>query len=247
MMLRALIVEDEPLARSRLSFLLQPHADIEVVGQSDNVTEAVRLVEAQQPDLLFLDIEMPQSNGFDLLHAINREVKPVVIFTTAHAEFALKAFEVSAADYLVKPFDQERLTRALERARRLLDSGTPAEEVHRPPASGHRERFAVRARGEIVFVKATNIDWISAEGNYARLHAGDVTYLVRESMQHLEETLDASLFTRVHRSAIVNLDRVRKLVSTPDGSYSIVLATGAAVPLGASYRWKLEQVLGQKL
>jgi two-component system LytT family response regulator len=246
MSFRAVIVEDEPLARSRLSHLLQPHGDINVVGQSDNVREGAEIVESQQPDILFLDIEMPQASGFDLLHAINRGLRPVVIFTTAHPEFALKGFEVSAADYLVKPFDQERLSRALERARRLLATGEHPVTPEIPRGS-RRERFAVRARGEIVFVKAVNIDWISAEGNYARLHAGEVTYLVRESMQRLEETLDPALFARVHRSVIVNLDRVRKLVSTPDGSYSIVLATGASVPLGASYRGKLEQVLGQKL
>ena len=246
MTLRACIVEDEPLARSRLLHLLAAHADVEVVGQCDNVTDAVQLLTREHPDVLFLDIQMPQASGFDLLHAIGGDARPVVIFTTAHPEFALKGFDLAAADYLVKPFDQERLGRALDRARRLAGGGgrVPAAARRSGP---RRERFAVRARGEIVFVKAASIDWVAAEGNYVRLHVGQSSHLVRQSMQRIEELLDPALFARVHRSAIVNLDRIRKLVSDADGSYAVVLSTGASIPIGASYRSRLEEVLGEEI
>ena len=179
--LRAVIVEDEPLALARLSRLLQRHDDVEVVGEAGNAADAIDLIQAHAPELLFLDIEMPRANGFELLHALEHEPRPVVIFTTAHQEFAHKAFEVNAADYLVKPFDDERLSRAMERARRFL--ATPAESPA-PPAR-HRERYAVRVRGEIVLVNAADVEWVSAEGNYARLHAGEKSYLIRDSMQRL--------------------------------------------------------------
>jgi two-component system LytT family response regulator len=241
--LRAVIVEDEPLALARLSRLLQRHPDVTVSGEAGNVPDAVKLIQAHVPDLLFLDIEMPSGNGFELLHALEREPRPVVIFTTAHAEFAHKAFEVNAADYLVKPFDDERLTRALERARRLLTA--PAKHAHTP--ARHRERYAVRVRGEIVLVNVADVEWVSAEGNYARLHAGEKSYLIRDSMQRLEETLEPTLFARVHRSAIVNLARVKKLVLERDGSYEIVLESGATVPVGATYRSRVEQFVGEEL
>lgn len=241
--LSAVIVEDEPLALARLSRLLQLHDDVRVVGEAGNVADAMTLIEAHAPQLLFLDIEMPSANGFELLHAIDSEPRPVVIFTTAHQEFAHKAFEVNAADYLVKPFDDERLSRAMERARRFLAAplDSPA------PPHRHRERYAVRVRGEIVLVNAADVEYVSAEGNYARLHAGEKSYLIRDSMQRLEESLDPALFARVHRSAIVNLTRVKKLVLERDGSYEIVLASGATVPVGATYRSRVEQFVGEEL
>ena len=241
--LRAVIVEDEPLALARLSRLLQRHPDVSVAGEAGNVHDAVTLIQARAPDLLFLDVEMPRGNGFELLHALEREPRPVVIFTTAHPEFAHKAFEVNAADYLVKPFDDERLTRAMERARRLL--AAPVKYAAAP--ARHRERYAVRVRGEIVLVNVADVEWVSAEGNYARLHAGEKSYLIRDSMQRLEETLEPTLFARVHRSAIVNLTRVKKLVLERDGSYEIVLESGATVPVGATYRSRVEQFVGEEL
>ena len=242
--LRAVIVEDEPLALARLSRLLQRHDDVHVVGEAGNATDAIDLIQAHAPELLFLDIEMPRASGFELLHAIEHEPRPVVIFTTAHPEFAHKAFEVNAADYLVKPFDDERLTRALDRARRFVAG--PHSEPPAPPVR-HRERYAVRVRGEIVLVNVADVEWVSAEGNYARLHAGEKSYLIRDSMQRLEENLEPTLFARVHRSAIVNLTRVKKLVLERDGSYEIVLASGATVPVGATYRSRVEQFVGEEL
>lgn len=244
MTLRALIVEDEPLARARLRSLLALDSGVAVVAEADNARAGAELIEQLRPDLLFLDIHMPEVSGLELVRTLDPALRPVVVFITAHPEYALDAFEMNAADYLIKPLDGERVARSLERARRFIAGGRAAARA-RPAV--RRERFAVRTRGEIVFVKASQIDWISAEGNYARLHSAESSYLLRESMQSIEESLDPSTFIRVHRSAIVNLDRVRKLITSADGTPSIVLSTGDSIPLGPSYRGRLEEVLGQKL
>jgi two-component system LytT family response regulator len=244
MTLRALVVEDEPLARERLRALIAADAGASVVGEADNSRTAATLIAQLRPDLVFLDVEMPEESGLELLRRLEPSERPVVVFTTAHPQYALEAFEVNAADYLVKPLDAERVGRALERARRLIAGGRAAAKQRTGPA---RERFAVRTRGEIVFIKAAQIDWISAEGNYARLHAAEHSYLIRESLQNIEASLDPATFIRVHRSAIVNLDRVRKLATSPDGATAIVLSTGDKVPLGPSYRVRLEEIFGQKL
>lgn len=244
MTLRAIIVEDEPLARARLRALLAPDQTVVVVAEADNARTGAELIRQLQPDVLFLDIHMPEISGLDLARSIEPGTRPAVVFITAHPEYALDAFDTNAADYLVKPLDGERVARALERVRRFIAGGSAAAQTRHVP---RRTRFAVRTRGEIVFVKVSQIDWIAAEGNYVRLHAGEASYLLRESMQSMEDALDPVTFIRVHRSAIVNLDRVRKLVTTPDGSAGIVLSTGATVPLGPTYRIRLEDALGQKL
>ena len=256
-MIRTLVVDDEPLARTRIRLLLKQHADVEVVAECSNGREAAELVAQEKPDLVFLDIEMPETGGFAALESIPEDQLPVVIFVTAHEEFALQAFEASALDYLVKPFDQERLDRAVDRARRFLEGHPEKRRTKTVETSaaisrigsprGRRERFAVRAKGQIVFVKANSIDWIGAEGNYARLHTPEGSYLIRESLQNLEEALDPATFVRVHRSAIVNIDRVGKLVPGPEGAFSIVLQNDVAIPLGPTFRNRLETVLGQKL
>jgi two-component system, LytTR family, response regulator len=244
--MRALIVDDEPLARARLRLLLKSHGDVEIVGEAGNSQEASQLISFAEPDLLLLDIEMPQGSGFDVLSATKSERQPVVIFTTAHAEFAAEAFDVSAADYLVKPFDQQRLDRALDRARRVLARASRTPEPSRL-AGRWRERFAVRSRGQILFVKSHDVQWIGAEGNYARLYTTEGSFLIREPLRRLEETLDPAVFIRVHRSAIVNIDRIRKLVAGVEGTYSIVLHSGTTVPLGPSFRHRLEELVGEKL
>jgi two-component system LytT family response regulator len=248
--IRALIVDDEPLARTRIRLMLKEHPDIDVLAECGNGREAATLMRQEQPDLLFLDIEMPDLSGFDTLEQTAGRtagaVEPVVICVTAHEEFALDAFEANAVDYLVKPFDQERFDRALGRARRFL-ALRPAPMPPSPQPARIRERFAVRGRGQIIFVKAVNIEWIGAEGNYARLYTREGSYLIRESLQHLEETIDPATFVRVHRSAIVNIERVGKLVPGPEGTYSIVLQNDIAIPLGPTFRARLESLLGQKL
>lgn len=246
-MIRVLIVDDEPLARKRVRLMLAHHSDIEVVAECSTGREAVEVAAVEHPSLLFTDVEMPDVNGFEMLAALPRTEPTAVVYFTAHTEFALQAFEANAVDYLVKPCSQERFDRAVHRARRFLGGAATMSHVVSPDRTRHRERFAVRLRGQVLFVKATSIDWIAAESNYARLHIGDQSYLIRESLQALEGVLDPALFVRVHRSAIVNIERVRRLVPGADGSYSIVLVTEARVPLGPTFRERLENVLGLKL
>jgi two-component system LytT family response regulator len=246
--IRALILEDEPLARTRLRQLLSPHTDIDIVAECGSTQEAEEVIQQRAPELLFVDVHLPQESGMSFVRRLQGPKQPVIVFTTADTDHALESYEMNTADYLVKPFDGERVDRALDRARRLLGGSQLRATAATPtPRQERRDRFGVRVRGEIIFVRTAHIDWISAEGNYSRLHTGETSYLLRESMQSLEDGLDPNHFIRVHRSAIVNLDRVQKLVTGSDAALSIVLTTGAAVPLGPSYRNRLEQVLGQKL
>jgi two-component system LytT family response regulator len=251
--IRVLIVDDEPLARSRVRQLLVPHAAIEIIAECSSSREAAQVMASEAPDVLFLDIEMPEADGFAIANALDRVRTPAIVFITAHEEFALQAFEANAVDYLVKPFSQERFDRSMDRVRRFLGDRTSATAQPHPPARPPlraprwRERFAVRVRGQVLFVKTTTLEWIGAEGNYARLHTPDASYLIRESLQHLESELDPELFVRVHRSAIVNIERVQKLILGPEGAFSIVLQSEAALSLGPTYRERLEQLLGQKL
>jgi two-component system LytT family response regulator len=242
MTVRALIVDDEPLARTRLRALLQQETEVEIVGEAETVHAGLDLIDRTRPDVLFLDVQMQGESGFDLLRKLDSRWHPAVIFTTAYSSYAAEAFNEDAADYLVKPFNRERVLRALDRARKL-NYEKPAARQPTPP----RERFVVRNRGEIIFVTVANVDWISAEGNYVRLHSGASSYLLREPMQSVEESLDASAFVRVHRSAIVKLERIRKLVTSSDGTPFIVLSTGDSVPLGPSYRSRLEDAIREKL
>ena len=244
-MIRTLIVDDEPLARSRIRGMLAAHADIDVVAECGNAGEAAALLRSEPAALLLLDIEMPGGSGFDVLQTVASESLPAIVFITAHEEFALDAFEANAVDYLVKPFSQERLDRALWRVRRFAEGKGPA----RPPAGAAsrrwRERFGVRIRGEVVFIRVSSIDWIAGAGNYVRLHSGHESHLLRESLQNIAAELDPAVFLRVHRSAIVNIERVRKLIPAADGSLSIVLQDATAVPVGPSYRTGLEAALGE--
>ncbi len=240
-MIRTLIVDDEPLARSRIRGMLAAHPDIDVVAECGNAGEAAALLRSEPAALLLLDIEMPGANGFEVLQSIGTESGPAIVFITAHEEFALDAFEANAVDYLVKPFSQERLDRALWRVRRFAEGKSSARVSRR-----WRERFGVRVRGEVVFIRVATIDWIAGAGNYVRLHTGTESHLLRESLQNIAAELDPAVFLRVHRSAIVNIERVRKLVPGSDGSMSIILQDATAVPLGPTYRAALEEALGEK-
>lgn len=244
-MIRTLIIDDEPLARSRVRAMLAAHPDIEVAAECSNAAEGMALLRSEAASLLLLDIEMPEASGFELLRSMALESRPAVVFVTAHEEFALEAFEANAVDYLVKPFSQERLDRALWRVRRFMEGKATARPLVSGAARRLRERFAVRVRNEVIFVKVSSIDWIAGAGNYVRLHAGGESYLHRESLQNVAAELDPALFVRVHRSAIVNIERVRKLVPASDESLSIVLQNGTIVPLGPTYRTALEDALGE--
>jgi two-component system LytT family response regulator len=241
--LRAIVIDDEPLARERLRALIAADPDVAIVAEADNAHAAATLVRQLTPDIIFLDIEMPGPNGLDFLRELGGTTLPTVIFTTAHAEYALDAFGVNAADYLVKPLDEQRVKRAIERAKRLIAGGRVAASR----TVTIRSRLAVRHREEIIFIKVDEVDWIAAEGNYARVHSGETSYLIRETLQRLEASLDPSTFVRVHRSAIVNIDRVRKLATSTERAAEIVLSTGATVPLGPSYRTRLEEIFGYRV
>jgi two-component system LytT family response regulator len=228
--LKVLLVDDEPLARQRLRQMLADHADISVAGEADHVEQAKELVRAERPDLIFLDIRMPGADGFALVESLHLTPMPYVIFVTAYAEHAVEAFDAEAVDYLLKPFDEERLARALDRAR--------AAHARRGPER-HLERFAVTTGRLTRYVAAREVDWIEGYGNYAKLHIGKGVHLVRTTLAMLEQELDPARFARVHRSAIVALDRVRELESLGGGEYKVVLTDGTRVPMSQRYRDRL--------
>lgn len=225
-LLRALIVDDEPLARANLAFLLARDPAIRIVGQCGSADEALTAIDATRPDLLFLDIEMPECDGFELLERIGPPSAGAcaIVFVTAHNQFALRAFEVGALDYLLKPFDDRRFARVLERAKERLR--VPDEQ----------RRFIVKNGTTLDVVKYTDIDWIEASDYYSTLHAGGRAHMLRRSLAELETLLAGHGFHRVHRSAIVNLDRVRALEIREDGEYEVVLESGQHLRMSRRYR-----------
>ncbi len=233
--LRALIVDDEPLARSNLAVLLRQDPEIGVIGESGSGAEAIGEIRVGKPDLLFLDVQMPECDGFDVLELLGGDVPPAIIFVTAYDQYALRAFEAGALDYLLKPFDNPRFELALGRAKQRIRSGERPSKL---------ERFAIKRAGEVAFVNISEIDWIEAADYYACLHVSGHSHLLRRSMAELEEDLDPAMFCRVHRSSIVNLDRVRRLKIGEDGEYEVVLEGGARVRLSRKYRKMLQERLG---
>ena len=234
--IRVLIVDDEPLARSNLAVLLRLDPEIEIVGECGSGREAVAEIHRAKPDLLFLDVQMPECDGFDAIEMLGQDLPRAVVFVTAYDQYALRAFEAGALDYLLKPFDNARFERALERAKQQV---AHAREV--PTIS---ERIVVKSAGRVLFVKISEIDWIEAADYYARLHIGARTHMLRRSMAELELEFSASVFCRVHRSAIVNLERVQGLKLGPDGEYEVLLESGAKLPLSRRYRKQLQSRLG---
>jgi two-component system LytT family response regulator len=249
--LKVLIVDDEPLARQRLRRLLGPETDLELVGECSSVPEALAVIDAERPDLLLLDVQMPEQDGFALLRELPEEARPQVIFVTAFDEHAVAAFEVNAVDYLLKPVDPERLAEALARARRERAAASAGELDPRlrslletlTPRGRFMDRILVRRPGRISFVNVEEIHWISAEGNYVRLHLAKERHLVRLKIGTLEERLDPARFLRIHRSAIVNLDRVRELHRLPGGDYTVLLDGGATLTMSRSYKSRFEAAL----
>lgn len=252
MKIRTLVVDDEPLARQRLRGLLAPDADVELIGECGDGRQAVEAVEQLKPDLLFLDVEMPALDGFGVLRALAGGTMPVVVFVTAHDRYALKAFEAHALDYLLKPFDKSRFAAALQRAKNQVRLGKSAGmeerllalletvQQRRPLA----DRLAVKTSGRVCFVRVADLDWIEAAGNYVRLHAGKEDHLLRESLGGLEAKLDPRRFVRIHRSTIVNIDRIRELQPVFHGDYRVVLIDGTELTLSRSCRDKLQDTLG---
>jgi len=220
---RALIVDDEPLARTRLQRLLRQRGDVDVVGSASDGDEALKKIAALAPDLIFLDIQMPILGGFDVLGEIGGSGRPFVIFTTAHAQYALRAFEVHAIDYLLKPFDETRLNESLDRALPMIRG------------SEWTTRFMVKSGGRIMFLRADEVTSITSADNYVYLHCNGASHLVRTSLKALEMTLDPKRFVRVHRSAIVNVAAVAELLPRDHGEFEIVLRDGSRLTSSRTY------------
>ncbi len=289
---RVLIVDDEELARERIRRLLQSESDVVIVGEAANGVEAVDRIRELSPDIVCLDVQMPEMDGFAVLREIGDNHRPMVLFVTAYDEHAQRAFDVHAVDYVLKPVDAERFRTAFQRARsrreqaaaaerlgqlldsvRMLAAGSPAGAASRGiaastdaafggavapnggPAAGaagagaggtsrHASRILVKHDGRMFFVKTSDIDWIEADRNYVRLHVGKVTHTIRERISHLEETLDPRVFARIHRSTIVNLNRVREMQQWFSGDYVVLLDDGTRLRLSRHYRDRVEKQVG---
>ncbi len=266
-----LIVDDEHLAREGLRVLLERDDEVRIVGECRDGREAVEEIREREPDLVFLDVQMPERNGFEVLETLDSDEIPVVVFVTAYDEYALRAFEVHALDYLLKPFDDERFQRALRRAKDELErresarfaerleallaerrSGEPyagreGREEDGEEVAGAADRIMVRSSGRIQFVSVREIDWVEAAGDYVRLHVGERSHLLRETMKNLEARLDSDEWVRVHRSTLVRLGFVREVRTSDSGHYEIVLEDGTRRSLSRSGRERLEEVLGRSL
>jgi two-component system, LytTR family, response regulator len=249
--IRAIIVDDEPLAREGVRLHLDDSSDIEVVGEAGSGEEAVSLIETIRPDLMFLDVQMPGIDGFGVLEAVGPSLMPVTIFTTAYDEFAVRAFDAHAVDYILKPYDADRFRKALERARGSIHSRRRSQmdeslnsllEELRSRAQ-FVERIVVRAGGRIVILRIGEIDWIEAASNYVRLHAGGRDYLLRETMTALEARLNPAEFVRIHRSTIVRVDRIRELEPLFQGDYVVILTDGTRLTSSRGYRDRLQELL----
>lgn len=249
--IRTLIVDDERLARNRVRRMLAFDPEVEVAGECANGEEALAQMESAPPDLLFLDIQMPAMDGFELLSKVDREKLPVVIFVTAFDEYALKAFEAHAFDYLLKPFDRRRFGDVLRRAKTQVGlvragnaNGRLLDLLQEMETRRHdHTRIAIRSGGHVVLVKTQSIDWVEAADNYVCLHCSGETHVVRETMNSFERRLDQHRFLRIHRSTIVNLDRVKEMQPWFRGDYQVMLQDGTKLTLSRSYRDKLRGVL----
>jgi two-component system LytT family response regulator len=257
-----LVVDDEPLGRQRLLDLLDEEVAVEVVGTAADGAAAVEAIRSARPDLVFLDVQMPRMSGLDVVKTIGATEMPATIFVTAYDAYALRAFDAAAVDYLVKPFKDDRFAEAIRRARRRVESegrerlheqllsllhGNSATPSAPDAPSRYLERIAVQMRGKMRVVPVGQIDYVTSDGPYADLHVGAQRYVIRESMQHLEERLDPERFLRIHRSVIVQLDRVEVLLRNEGSDYQVQLKGGVRLRVGRSRREVLEQRLGRSL
>ena len=247
------IADDEPLARERLRSLLEGRERYAIMAECGDGAEALAALTQHDIDLLFLDVQMPGLDGFQTLESLGTERVPIIVFVTAFNDYALRAFDVSALDYLLKPFDRERFEKTLARVEERLAGREKAEmsgelreflrTLSTTAAPAHVSRFPVRANGEIYFVRVEDVDWIDAEGNYVALHAAGRRHLVRDTIKSLEDRLDPSKFVRVHRSAIINVDRLRKLQPYFHGEYVITLQDGTTMTSSRTYSDRLRALL----
>lgn len=242
---RTIIVDDEELARERLRSLLEREERIEIVGEAADGRSAVALIESAKPDLAFLDVQMPELTGFEVLEALTEEERPNVVFVTAHDKFALKAFEVHAVDYLLKPFDRERFQTALKRALEKTARADLNPVLREARPAKPADRLLVKSSGRVLLVKVDDIDWIEAADNYINLHVGKDSHLMRETMNSIETRLPTDKFMRISRSTIVNLERIQELQPMFHGEYVVLLKSGTKLTLSRGYRDKLDLLLGK--
>ena len=255
--IRAIIADDERLAREKLRILLASEANIKLVAECQDGQQALTAIRTYRADLLLLDIQMPGMDGFQVLNALSPEEMPVVIFTSAYDQYAIRAFEAHALDYLLKPFDQERLHHAVERARSELRKAHEREITHRIlsllsqvssvtlPASEHDSRLVIKANGRVVFLDLDSIEWVEAAANYVRLNVGKESYLFRETISRVAERLDANHFVRIHRSTIVNVRKIKELIPVNSGEYVVVLKNGRELSCSRGYRGALQGIVEQ--
>jgi two-component system LytT family response regulator len=252
--IRAIVADDEPSVRSQLRLLLAAEDGVDIVAECRDALQTIAAVRAQKPDLLLLDIEMQDADGFQVLNSISPDRMPIVIFTSTHDQHAIRAFEARALDYLLKPLDQQRLHTEIERARvellkthdrqlthRILDLLTEAKT-----ASQTDRRLVIKTAGRVVLVDTDEIDWVEAAGNYVELKTSSGSYLLREGIRHLAERLDPGQFVRIHRSVIVNLRRIKELQPCNRGEYMVILKDGKQLSCSRSYRAKLQQLISAR-
>jgi two-component system LytT family response regulator len=255
-MLQCLIVDDEPAARGALRSLLDQEPDIQVIGELGDGESALRFLRKTVPDLLFLDIQMPEMDGFEVLRRLEPSVLPVTIFVTAYDQYALRAFDSEAVDYLLKPFSDERFQQALARARRQVGNGrigSLSEQLRRllsrtSPGEipgEYLSRLLIRADGRIAVVPLAEVDWLEADGDVVKVHAGRHTYELRETMKEIESKLDPARFVRIHRSTLLSVDRIRELQPYFKGDFVVVLRDGTKLKLSRRFRIGLEKALGR--
>jgi two-component system, LytTR family, response regulator len=257
--IRTVIADDEPLARKKLRLLLGSEPGVQVVAECQDGQETIGAVHAHKPDLLLIDVRMPDADGFEVLRRLTDDEMPVVVFTTAYDQFAVRAFEAHALDYLLKPFERERLHQTIERARsevlkthnrdltaRILDLlATNAEPKTEPRQSD--DRMVIRAGGKVVFLDLAEVDWIEAAANYVKLNVGKDSYLLREGIGRVSERLDPDRFVRIHRSVIVNVRKIKELQPCDSGEYIAVLRNGKELSCSRGYRSELQRLIGRNL
>lgn len=249
--IRALIIDDEPLARERIRTLLSVEEDVEIIGECADGREAVSTIKKESPDLLFLDVQMPEMSGFEVLEKIGAERLPSIIFVTAYDHYALRAFDVHALDYLLKPFDRERFQTALRRARLEIERAQGGHLQERllllladlKVEQKYLERLVIKDAGRVFFLRTEEIDWIESAGNYVRLHVARESHLLRETMNTLESRLNSAKFLRIHRTTIINVERIRELHPLFRGEYILVLRDGTRLTSGRAYKEKLQELL----
>jgi len=249
--IRTLVVDDEELARDRIQALLAEQPDVEIVGVCADGPSAVEAIDRTQPDLVFLDVQMPGMDGFEVIDNVDQSAMPAVVFVTAHDAHALRAFEIHALDFLLKPFDQTRFEKALDRARGHLSRGQTGgldprlvsllEELHEERK--YSERLIVKSGGRVFFVRTEEIDWVEASGNYVKIHTKAEAHLLRESMKNMEAKLDPKIFVRIHRSAIVNIDRIKELEPWFHGEYIVIMRDGTRLTASRVFSDRLSALI----